>query len=107
MKKLCSAANLMEAHILLDLLAHANIEARLFNEHAQGGVGDIPFTHAYPEVWIAREEDLPRAQGVIRAYEKAPVETGVVFCRSCAEENPGNFQLCWRCGSALESAAIR
>lgn len=41
-EKLCTAANLMEAQIKLDLLGHANIDARLFNEHAQGGLGDIP-----------------------------------------------------------------
>ena len=36
MKRIYSAANLMEAHIILDLLRHAGINARLFNENAQG-----------------------------------------------------------------------
>lgn len=102
MKKLCTAANLMEAQIKLDLLGHANIDARLFNEHAQGGLGDIPFTHAYPEVWVVHDNDLARGQAIVRAFEKTPAETRVVFCRSCTEENPRNFQLCWRCGAELE-----
>jgi hypothetical protein len=103
MKKIYSAANLMEAHIMLDLLGHAGIQARLFNEYAQGGAGDIPFTHAYPEVWISRDSDLERGKAVVLNYESTPVEAGIVFCRACGEENPRNFQLCWNCGAGLES----
>ena len=57
MKKVYSANNLMEAQIVLDLLEHAYIPAQLFNQHAQSGMGEIPFTHAYPEVWVMRDED--------------------------------------------------
>ena len=103
MKKLCSAANLMEAQIMLDLLGHDYIAARLFNEHAQGGMGDIPFTHAYPEVWVVNDSDFARGQAIVSAFEKAPIETRVVFCRACGEENPHNFQLCWQCGAGLEA----
>ncbi|MGH8762375.1 MAG: DUF2007 domain-containing protein [Nitrosospira sp.] len=105
MKKICSAASLIEAQIMLDLLEHANINARLFNEHAQGGVGDIPFTHAYPEVWVIRDSDFARGQAIVRAFEKTPVETRIVFCRTCGEENPHNFQLCWKCGAGLEAVS--
>lgn len=103
MKKIYSAANLMEAHILLDLLGHSGIAARLFNENAQGGLGQIPFTHAYPEVWVIKDSDLERGKMVVRSYESSPVEAGIVFCRACGEENPRNFQLCWQCGTGLES----
>jgi hypothetical protein len=105
MKKIYSAANLMEAHIVLDLLGHSGIAARLFNENAQGGLGQIPFTHAYPEVWIINERDLERGKIVVSNYESSPVETCVVFCRACGEENPRNFQLCWHCGAGLESVS--
>jgi hypothetical protein len=43
MKKIYSAANLMEAHIMLDLLGQSGIDARLFNENAQGAAGQIPY----------------------------------------------------------------
>ena len=102
MKKIYSAANLIEAQLVLDLLGHAGIEARLFNENAQGGLGEIPFTHAYPEVWLINNSDIEGGQAVVRDYENTPVASGVVFCRACAEENPRNFQLCWHCGAGLE-----
>ena len=103
MKKIYSAANLMEAHIMLDLLGHAGIQARLRNENAQGGLGEIPFTHAYPEVWVINDSDFERGKAVASNYDSSPIETGIVICPSCGEENPRNFQLCWHCGSGLES----
>jgi hypothetical protein len=103
MKKIYSAANLMEAQLMLDLLGHAGIGARLFNENAQGGLGEIPFSHAYPEVWIINDHELEQGKRVVSDYENSPVETGVVICSACAEENPRNFDLCWHCGAGLEA----
>lgn len=102
MKKLYSASNLIEAQMILCLLEHAYIPAKLFNTHAQGGIGEIPFTHAYPEVWIIQDDDLEKARIIIDAYENTPVEEEYVYCPACHEQNPRNFQLCWQCGEGLE-----
>lgn len=107
MKKIYSASNLMEAQIVLDLLEHAYIPAKIFNQHAQGVAGEIPFTHAYPEIWITREDDFERAKRIIDTYENTPVATGNVQCPSCGEDNPANFQLCWKCGGGLEMVEHR
>ncbi|CAD84077.1 MULTISPECIES: DUF2007 domain-containing protein [Nitrosomonas] len=104
MKKLYTANHLLEAHIVRDLLENAYIPTRLFNEYAQGGMGEISFTHTYPEVWVMRDLDFERGRKIIAAYEQAPQVTDIVFCLQCGEENPGNFQLCWQCGSGLEVA---
>ena len=64
MKRLCRASSLPDAHILRGLLEQSGIEALVFNENAQGGVGQIPVTEALPEVWLADERDLPRAEAV-------------------------------------------
>lgn len=101
MKKVYSASNLPEAHLLAQLLTHAGIPTHVFNEHAQSGVGEIPFTHAYPEVWIADDHDLTRALALVRAHEQTLPPAGSVYCRYCHEENPENFQLCWKCGAGL------
>lgn len=107
MKKIYSASNLMEAQIVLDLLEHAYIPAKIFNQHAQGVAGEIPFTHTYPEIWIIREDDFERAKRIIDTYENTPVTTGNVQCPSCGEDNPANFQLCWKCGGGLEMVEQR
>lgn len=100
MRKLYTAANLPEAYIVVQLLNQAGIEARVFNENAQGGLGEIPFTHVYPEVWLMEDADMVRAREIVAGYEQSSVE-GSVRCAVCREENPANFQLCWNCGQQL------
>jgi hypothetical protein len=99
--RIYQAANLPQAHLLAGLLRHAGIAVRVFNENAQGGMGDIPFGETYPEIWIEDAADKAKAIGVIAAFEAAPLVQDKVFCRACSEENPANFELCWKCGAAL------
>lgn len=101
MHRLCTAATLPEAHLLRDLLAQAGIEAMVFNEHAQGGLGELPFTHAWPEVWIASAADSEQARRIVDAHERPSPGRPDHFCPACAEPNPGHFQLCWHCGREL------
>jgi len=100
-KRLCKAPSLPDAHILRGLLQQSGIEAHVFNENAQSGVGQLPVSEAYPEVWLADERDFARAEELIRAFDAAPRDSGSLHCPVCREDNPGNFQLCWSCGSAL------
>ena len=99
MIKAYSAANLQDAHILLGLLQASGIEARILNANAQGGLGEIPFTHAYPEIWLERSADLERARSLFERFERAPAGTQSVRCPACGEENPAGFEICWNCAS--------
>ena len=100
-KKLYHAANLPDAHLLRGLLGQAGIEAHVFNENAQGGVGQLPVMEAYPQIWIVDERDVPRARQIIEAFEHMPSIRSTVRCQQCAEDNPSNFQVCWSCGANL------
>ena len=102
MRKIYSAATLADAHLVVGLLGQAGIDARVFNENAQGGLGELPFTHVWPEVWLVDDGDKERALEVIREIERT--ETTVqVACSACKEMNPDNFQVCWNCGEAIVS----
>ena len=101
MKRLYAAADLTEAHLLLHLLGAEGIRARVLNEHAQGALGEIPFTQAYPELWLEDEQDLERALALVGEAQRRPVIHETVFCRRCREENPANFETCWACGAQL------
>lgn len=101
MRRIYGAADLQDAHIVLGLLRQAGIEARVLNEHARGGLGDLPFGEVYPEVWIDNDEDRERARRIVEAYQAQAVDTGVRHCPSCGEESPGNFDVCWNCGAKL------
>jgi len=98
MIRIYQAANLPQAHLVAGLLRHAGIDARVLKENAQGGLGDIPFGEAYPEVWIEHPADVVRAKAIVAEFESVSVEIESVVCPACGEENPGNFELCWKCG---------
>lgn len=100
MQKLYTAADLPEAYLVAQWLERAGIRARVLNEHAQGGLGEIPFTHAWPEVWLMDERDGPRAQRVLDAWRHAPVSPAR-RCPICGEENPEGFETCWHCAAPL------
>jgi hypothetical protein len=101
MKRVYRALNLPDAHIVRAMLEQSGIEAHVFNENAQSGVGQLPVTEAYPEIWLADERDLDRAKALVREFETAPRVTGSVRCPACGEENPANFQVCWSCSASL------
>lgn len=101
MRKVYTAATLADAHLVAGLLVREGIAATVMNENAQGGLGEIPFTHAWPEVWVEEAQDVPRALEVIRSLERADTNRSIT-CKSCGESNPGTFELCWNCGALLE-----
>lgn len=101
-KRIYLAASLPEAHLLLHSLQAENIEATVFNENAQGGVGELPVTQVYPEVWIERAEDETRARLVVRKFESNSVSVPDKKCRGCGEVNPSTFEVCWQCASLLQ-----
>lgn len=102
MLRLYQAANLPEAYLVLHRLERAGIEAQVFNEHAQGGMGEIPFTHVYPEIWLLDARDELRARSLLAEYEKADAAGQPTPCSNCGEENPAGFEFCWQCGTLFQ-----
>ena len=100
MHRVYSAATLADAHLIAALLRHEGIDTRVFNENAQGGLGEIPFMHAWPEVWVLEEGDVEKARELIRTLEKTDTRSQLA-CPACGEANPANFQLCWNCGGQI------
>lgn len=102
MFRFCTAANLPEAYLLLHRLAAAGIAARVLNEHAQGGMGEIPFTQVYPEIWLLHASDNARAREILAESERPGAPLKTMRCPTCKEINPPGFEICWQCGQTLE-----
>ncbi len=102
MLKLYSAADLQEAYLILHQLNLAGIDARILNEHAQGALGEIPFTHAYPEVWLVDDADESRARKILADYESRGSMSATRECIACGESSPEGFEVCWHCGAPIE-----
>ncbi|MEQ1883039.1 MAG: DUF2007 domain-containing protein [Burkholderiales bacterium] len=105
MKKIYSAATLIEAHLVRDLLGHAGIDAMVLNENLQSIVGEIPVNQAGPEVWISNQREVRQALEVVRRMQSPVGAQAAIFCPGCHEENPRNFELCWKCLAELQAGA--
>lgn len=99
MERLYTALNRIDAYILLHRLKQAGITAHVFNEHTSSIVGDVPPDVAQPQVWLEESRDRARAEAVMAALAIERTRTGHVFCPACNEQNPANFELCWKCGA--------
>ena len=97
MQRLYVAAHLPDAWLVRSLLTAAGIRTHLFNEYAQGGLGDLPAASVYPEIWLDEERDLERARRIIEGYEKKQLTGGSQRCPACGEDNPRSFGICWNC----------
>jgi len=99
MEKLYPASDLVEAHLLRTLLDEAGIQAHVRNEHLSSLGGEIPFNQVLPEVWLDDAVDLAAARAVLDDYlaRRASPDGPQRHCRSCGEDSPSNFEICWKC----------
>jgi len=93
----------LDAYLVADRLKQAGIRTHVFNEHMSSIAGDVPPDVAQPQVWIADDRDEPRARALLREMEVDARRTrgAPLHCRKCGEQSPGNFELCWNCGTAI------
>ena len=98
-----TAGTLQEAQLLLHRLLEAGIEARLMNEHLLGGFGQLPYGESLPRIALTNAAQAEDARSVIAAFEASMRQTSeaVLTCPACGEENPENFELCWKCRAEL------
>lgn len=89
-----SGRSLAEATLVRDALAHEAIPAKILGEGRASLAGEIPFPETMTEVLV--EEVCAPAARLLLA--RAAVEAPDWRCAGCGEENPGNFELCWKCG---------
>lgn len=102
MKSIYLAGSLMEAELFRDRLRQSGIDSMVKNREIQGALGELPLS-LLPEVWILDDKDLEAAQDEAQAFEaRRKQDSGPdKICNHCQEENPGNFELCWKCRAEL------
>jgi hypothetical protein len=98
MKRVYSSELLAEVGHFRNLLEQAGIACFIRNEQLSGAMGEIPFLECLPELWVLRDDELPRAKRLID-QQREPVSAPDWRCPSCGERNEGQFAACWRCGA--------
>jgi len=104
MKRVYSALNLPDAHIVADLLLQSGIATQIFNVNAVGALGELPVDAAQPQVWVEDDARAAEARALIVAHQKKQTQPAQRPCHQCGELNPGNFELCWNCGASIGAA---
>ena len=103
MQRVFTAAALLEAHLVQQMLEAEFIPAVVFNENANGAAGELPINEVWPEVWIKDDRHCSEARSVIERYEATSSSETRAPCAQCGEINPGNFEMCWYCGTMLSA----
>lgn len=112
MIKIYTAPTTFEAHLIRSILEAQDVEAVVTNEEfsAYGTLG-------LPEVWV-HEKDLEVVQEVLKKLQESDKKDGALsitdpdeagslslkksawVCEQCQEENPANFETCWKCSDS-------
>lgn len=100
MKRVHVAPTLLDAQLAADVLSSLGIPTHILNANAAGALGELPFTHALPEIWVDDDAQAERAREALTALQRAPARAEK-HCARCGEPNPGNFLSCWHCGAPI------
>ena len=99
-KKLYSASNTTEAHLIKGILENADIETILLGEDLSIGVGELPVDVLQVTIKVNKLK-YSEALEIISNYEvlmREPVQDGKSWkCEECNNVNPENFEICWSC----------
>lgn len=93
-----------EARLIHSILEANGIPNVIRNDVLQTLSGEVPFTSAWPEVWVLEEADADQARELIACGAPA-ANTPDWTCPSCGELIEGEFDACWKCGAFRDGAA--
>lgn len=97
MKLVFTHANSMMVQYAAQMMIQASIQHELRNEFVTSVMGTGAPCDAWPELWVA-EEDEVRALEVLQSLSEE-VEGEIWCCDLCGEMNEPNFDVCWKCHS--------
>jgi hypothetical protein len=98
MIKVYQCANSIELATFKDVMARNDINIFVKNEFIAGAIGELPFTEAWPEIWVLDHQDEDKAKQLCQQTEQeiqAPQQDWL--CNNCGETNNSSFEYCWQC----------
>ncbi len=98
MRKLYTAADLLEAQLLKLMLCERGLSPVIKNESLQSGLGELPMVELWPEVWVRETRHWQAAVEVLHEFQQRDTQ-GQWVCE-CGESNPCSFESCWSCAES-------
>jgi hypothetical protein len=100
-RKIYTAANPIQAHVLRGALEAAGIDAEVRGDYLFSTRGESPVTvETLPSVWIRDDADYEAARAIVAELERRPANgpVGTWKC-ACGEVCEDTFDACWKCGA--------
>ncbi len=99
MKRIYSEPSPIFIHQIKELLEDKGIKTILKNELLSGGVGELPPTEVWPELWVLENDDEEPAKSLVEAFvQSTKTQAKEWQCNNCGEQVGGQFNICWNCG---------
>ena len=95
MLKVHSSLTTMEIYNLKNMLESRGIQCEIRGEHLQAGLGELPFTECWTELWIVDDSMKEMAERIIEGGEGRQRTSWT--CPKCSESVDGEFGQCWNC----------
>jgi hypothetical protein len=103
MREVFSSPDFTQVGYYKSVLDDAGISSFIRNENANsiGLVGAMFF----PSLCVTDDSDYDEAVEILKARRFQASAPGADWtCPSCLENNPGNFELCWKCNAPRPGA---
>lgn len=98
MKKIYRCGNSLELQTFKEGLKRNDIAFLVKNEYIAGAIGELPFTEAWPELWVIDDALFDKAKSVCMQLEKELLTPQPDWgCQNCGEQNDSSFEFCWQC----------
>ena len=97
MKRVLTSHDPMLAGYLRAILEENGIGCIVKNEYLLGGVGELPPTECWPELWVVEDGHEARARAIIEEAREAGTKGEPWRCPACGEWIEPEFGACWRC----------
>lgn len=110
MKELFRERDFTKVGYFQSVLEAEGIATIVRNKHlTMSGLSEIPIPEFFPALCVMEDIDYERAMEILRRRitENAKNAEIEVLCPACGETNPGNFDMCWACGSELGNEVLR
>ena len=98
-----NAANVQEAHLVVNLLTGEGLSARVASNAVETLAGEVPFQKAVCPVWVP-EEEAAKAAAVLEKHQaelQKPPRVGL-FCYHCGIELAAPESSCPSCHEELD-----
>jgi hypothetical protein len=103
MVKFMVSQSLVEIEAVRSRLEDEGISCFIKNQHASSLAGEVPFSEVFPELWLAEDDDLPKAQELLTSWKNAGANRAPHWtCATCGERHEDQYTECWQCGSARD-----